>query len=309
MESEKLTLIAKIILPNVAGRIDHIAYDSIHHLAFIAALGNNTVEVININTNQLVHTIAGLHEPQGIIYIASKKKLVVANGDNGDCTFFDADTYKPIGNIHLKNDADNIRYNSFSNLLYVGYGNGSIAVIDPDLMQRIAVIELDGHPESFQISEKQNRIYVNAPDADEIEVVDLSTNKVISKWKNVGASSNFPMALDDDNDRLFIGYRDPPRLRMIDSKTGNEIASLSCSGDVDDIFYDSSDSLVFVSAGKGVVDVFRTNEKELILINQIKTRSGARTSLLLTTEKKFLLAVPARSGNAAALWVYKIKES
>src|SRR6266542_4395896 len=92
-EKGKLTLITKIILPNVRGRIDHIAYDSVNHFAFIAALGNNTVEVVNINAKRVVHTLSGLHEPQGIIYIPSQKRLVVANGGDGDCVFFDATTY------------------------------------------------------------------------------------------------------------------------------------------------------------------------------------------------------------------------
>jgi YVTN family beta-propeller protein len=90
---EKLTLVSKIILPKVSGRIDHIGYDSANHLAFIAALGNNTVEVVNTNTKQVIQTITGLHEPQGVVYISSLKKLAVANGDNGDCIFLDATTY------------------------------------------------------------------------------------------------------------------------------------------------------------------------------------------------------------------------
>ena len=305
-EKEKLILISKIILPGVSGRIDHIGYDTVIHLAFIAALGNNTVEVVNINTNQVVHTIAGLHEPQGIIYIPSINKLIVANGDNGDCNFFDAATYNSSGIVHLKSDADNIRYDMTSHRLYVGYGNGAIAVIDVNTMKQIAEIALDGHPESFQLSKKHNRIYINIPDANEIEVADLSTNKVIAKWKNTGASSNFPMALDEENNHLFIGCRSPATLRMINTETGKDIFSLGCSGDPDDMFYDSKDSLVFVSAGKGFIDVFRANEKELVQINQIKTSSSARTSLLLNSEKKFLLAVPVHAGNPAALWIYNI---
>jgi len=60
-EKDVLTLTAQIPLPNVSGRIDHLAYDSLNHLAFIAALGNNTIEVVNIDTKQVVHTIKGLH--------------------------------------------------------------------------------------------------------------------------------------------------------------------------------------------------------------------------------------------------------
>jgi hypothetical protein len=93
---------------------------------------------------------------------------------------------------------------------------------------------------------------------------------------------------------------------MISTETGKDISAISCSGDADDVFYNASDSLVFVSAGKGFIDVFRTNEKKLIQINHIKTSSGARTSLLLVSEKKFLLAVPAHAGNPAALWIYNI---
>ena len=62
-EKEKIALTAKISLPTVSGRIDHIAFDPEHHLAFISAWGNNSVEVVNIETRQLVHSITDLHEP------------------------------------------------------------------------------------------------------------------------------------------------------------------------------------------------------------------------------------------------------
>ena len=183
-----------------------------------------------------------------------------------------------INYVHLKDDADNIRFDPASNRVYVGYGNGGIAVINVNTMKQVADIALDGHPESFQLSKKHNRIYINVPDADEIEVANLSTNTIIAKWKNTNASSNFPMALDEENNRLFIGCRSPAILRMVNTQTGKDITTISCSGDADDVFYNASDSLVFVSAGKGFIDVFRTNEKELVQINHIKTRSGARTS-------------------------------
>lgn len=300
-----LTLITKIPLLNVYGRIDHIAFDSVNNLAFIAALGNNTIEVVNINNKKVVHTINGLHEPQGVVFISSLQRLIVANGDDGACIFYDAKNYSILNTIKLKGDADNIRYDKENNLVYAGYESGSIGIIDATQMKLINSIPLDGHPESFQLSKNRNRIYINVPDADEIEVADLSTHAVISKWKNTIASSNFPMALDERNNRLFIGCRSPATLRMINTQTGKDIYSISCSGDADDIFYYAADSLVFVSTGKGYMDIFKAGNK-LQRINHIATSSGARTSFLLPADKKLLLAVPARSGSAAALWVYNI---
>ncbi len=301
-----LTLTDKIDLPNISGRIDHIVYDSINHLAFVAALGNNSVEVVNINTKQVIHSIKELKAPQGLAYIQSLNRLVVANDDDGKVMFFDINTYRPIAEIDLKDDADNIRYDAKSNLVYVGYGNGGIAIIDALTMKQVASIPLDGHPESFQLDKKQNRMYINVPDADEIEVANLSTNTVIAKWKNTVASSNFPMALNADNNCLFIGCRNPATLKMINAETGKDMASVKCSGDADDVFYNAADSLVFISAGKGFIDVFQTSDNILKQISHIETSNGARTSLLLPSENKLLLAVPAQNKNAAALWIYNI---
>ncbi|MFI5186341.1 MAG: YncE family protein [Chitinophagales bacterium] len=306
-EQKKLHLALKIVLPHVSGRIDHITYDSVNRLAFIAALGNNTIEIVDIDKAKVIRTIGQLNEPQGVLFIASLKRFVVADGGNGDCLFFDATTYALLGVVHLNEDADNIRYDETSQFVYTGYGNGAIAIIDANTMKQMADIPLDGHPESFQLSKKQNRIYINVPGEDEIEVAELSTKKLIAKWKNSNASSNFPMALDEKNNRLFIGCRSPSRLRMINISTGKNISVVNCTGDADDVFYNASDSLVFVSGGKGFIDVFRANEKELVQIDHIKTSAGARTSLLLSPEKKFLLAVPAQAGNPAALWIYNLE--
>lgn len=304
-EKDVLTLTAQIPLPGVSGRIDHIAYDAANHLAFVAALGNNTVEVVDIVADKAIHTISGLHEPQGIAYIPSLHRLAVANGNDGTCLFFDTHNYIQLGSVDLKDDADNIRYDEASGLLYVGYGSGGIAVIDATAMKQVANIPLDGHPESFQLDKKNNAIYINIPDRNKKIVASITAHSVIDTWKNTKASANFPMAFDEANSHLFVGCRNNATLEVLNSMTGNMITSLYCSGDADDVFYDAADSLVFVSAGKGFIDVFKTKDKSSFeQINHIETRSGARTSLWLPEEKKLLLAVPAHESKDAALWIY-----
>lgn len=293
-------------MPNVSGRIDHIAYDSVNQLAFVAALGNNTVEVVNINTKQVVHTITSLRAPQGVVYIYPLHRLVVANDDGGAVMFFDAQTYKLLHTIDLKDDADNMRYDDATNLLYVGYGSGNIAVIDVVGTRQIATIPLDGHPESFQLDKKRNRLYVNVQGADEIEVADLLSHTITAKWKNEKASSNFPLSLGEEGGKLFIGYRNPASLCIKDVETGNNLAVVSSTGDADDVFYNATDSLVYLSGGRGFIDVFSVyvpGQPERI--DHIQTSNGARTSLLLPGGKTYLLAVPSRGSNEAELWVYK----
>ena len=127
---EALKLVAAIPLPGVGGRIDHLAYDSGRHVLYIAALGNNTVEVADVRSNKVIHTIKGLAEPQGIQYIPGSDVIFVANGGNGVCNVFNAGSYGQAGSVKLAGDADNLRYGAYAERIYAGYGSGGIAVID-----------------------------------------------------------------------------------------------------------------------------------------------------------------------------------
>jgi DNA-binding beta-propeller fold protein YncE len=292
-----LRLETKIPLRGVSGRIDHLAYDSAGHRVFVAALGNHTVEVVDLAARLRVHTISGLHEPQGVAYLPSLGRLVVADGGDGASIFYDGHSFSELGRVALGDDADNVRYDG--QRVYVGYGSGGIAVIDPSTMQNVGDLPLNGHPESFQLGDS-GRVYINVPESGAVVLGDLTATRVSATWKNKDASGNFPMALDAPGGRLFIAYRHSPQLQVINILTGTLVASMPCVGDADDVFYDPASGRVFVSGGEGFVDVFRNNE----LINHIATRKGARTSLWLPADRKLILAVPARGGEEAALWVY-----
>ena len=300
------TLEKTIALPCVKGRIDHLAYDDKRQLVFICALGNNSVEVVDMQQGKVIHSIKNLSEPQGIAFIQGTKNLFVACGGNGDCKIFDS-TYKEIKSIKLSSDADNVRYDNTEQKIYVGYDDGGMAVIDANSFILLSDIELDGHPESFQIDETQNKIFVNVPDKLEIEVIDLQTSVVQSKWKLTDVKSNFPMAVDETNHRLFIACRNPSKVLVMNSKSGKTITTFNCSGDADDVFYNEKFNQIFISCGEGNIDVFQEKDSvNFILLVQMATRSGARTSLFVPELKKIFLAVPATIGQEAELRIYKI---
>src|SRR5262245_9639842 len=75
-----LTLVHTIELPRVDGRIDHLAFDSAGGKLFVAALGNNTVEVIDVKNAVHLKSLAGFREPQGIAIATDAGVVAVANG-------------------------------------------------------------------------------------------------------------------------------------------------------------------------------------------------------------------------------------
>src|SRR5262245_24757533 len=78
-----LLLERAITLKGVSGRIDHMAIDVGRNRLFVAELGNNTLDVIDVHGGRSLHRIAGLREPQGVAYLRQADLVAVANGRDG----------------------------------------------------------------------------------------------------------------------------------------------------------------------------------------------------------------------------------
>src|SRR5215203_3716248 len=306
-----LEQVQAIALPNVAGRIDHLALDPQADRLFVAALGNNTLEVVDLKAGTVTDEIKGLKEPQGVAYVPEDKKLLLTNGDGDTLNIYDGQSLKLLNQVVLGDDPDNVRYDATTGYAYVGYGTGNgsaLGVVDVRTGTKVADITLSGHPESFQLEDSGQRIFVNAPTAGHIAVVDRSKESVVETWPLSNATENFPMALDDGNHRLFVGTRSPAKLLVFDTETGTLVTSLDSSGDADDIFYDTQNKRIYVSGGEGAISVFeQTDPDNYSLLDKVDTAEGARTSLFVPDSGTLYVAVPHRGSQQAEVRAFQTK--
>jgi YVTN family beta-propeller protein len=303
-----LRQVQTIDLPNVEGRFDHFAVDLKHNRLYLAALGNNSLEVIDTAAGKDIQSIKGLRKPQGVAFIPDTNQIAVANGDDGTLRFYDASTLQPSAKIDQLDDADNVRYDAKSRRLYVGYGDGALAVIDTAATppRKLADIKLDAHPESFQLEHDGPRIFVNLPEAKHVAVIDRDKSAVIAKWPLTEAKSNFPMALDEPNHRLFVGCRNPAKLLVLDSTTGKPVASLPCAGDTDDLFYDPATHHIYLTGGEGAISTFAQSTPDAYTpAGTLPTAPGARTSFFIADTATLYVAVPHRGAQNAELRVFR----
>jgi YVTN family beta-propeller protein len=300
-----LQLETKIPLGDVRGRIDHMAIDLKRQRLFVAELGNDSVGIVDLANRKVIRRIPGLKEPQGVGYEPSTDMLYVANAGDGSVRLFEANDYKPAGRIELGSDADNIRIDAASNRVFIGYGSGALAVIDPATRSKVGDIPLKAHPEAFQIAPDTSQIFVNVPDDHGIAVVDRASQKQIGDWPLAGRGANFPMALDHVRRQVLVIFRAPAALGVFSMTDGKRIATTETCGDADDLFIDAKRALVYVSCGAGFVDVLEVKEATYRRIARIPTVSGARTSLFVPEMDRLLVAVRASSGQPAAIWMFR----
>jgi DNA-binding beta-propeller fold protein YncE len=301
-----LVLDSTIPLPDVGGRIDHMAVDRKRQRLIVAALGNDTVEMVDLATGQSHQRIKGLQEPQGVAFADKADAIFVANAGDGSVRIFRAEDFSLLGRIDLKKDADNVRIDPRNGNIVVGYGDGGLAIIDPVTRSVTGTITLQAHPEGFQIEPTTGRVFVNVPNAKQIAVVDLDTRRQTATWKVPGAASNFPMALDAAQGVLATVFRNPARLVLLDTKTGNVVANLPTCGDADDVFFDTRRERIYVSCGAGEIAVFQRNGETYRPLASIPTASGARTSLFVPALDRLFLAVRADLfGSAASIQIFQ----
>ena len=140
-----LKLKQTIPLSGVEGRIDHFAFDPAGERLFVCALGNNTVEVLDLRKGERIHSITGLGAPQGIAYVPELNRIFVANDKGGIFKIFEGKSFEPLGELHFEDDADNVRYDEATKKVYVGFGNGGIAVVNAPDGKQIGSIKLSAH--------------------------------------------------------------------------------------------------------------------------------------------------------------------
>lgn len=303
-----IRLVQSIPLPNVSGRIDHLSIDVKGQRLFIAALGNNTVEVLDLKAGKLIHSISGLSEPQSALFIPAFNKIYVTNGGNGLCQIFDGSSFAELARVELSSDADNIRYDSSSNSVVVGDGYGALSFINAESGKEVSNIKLAGHPESFQLEYSGSKIFVNIPSANQIAIVDRGQQKVDATWFITSALANFPMALDENQHRLFVGFRAPAKLVIFNTETEKSVASFGSVGDVDDVFYDAAHKLIFVIGGEGYIDIFSQKDADHYqLLTRISTADGARTGLWVPESNHLYVAVPQQKTQEAEIQVYELQ--
>jgi DNA-binding beta-propeller fold protein YncE len=294
-----------IALPGVEGRIDHFSYDPAGERLFVCALGSNSVEVVDLRKGERIHTLGGFGSPQGILYVHDPDRLFVANDKGGILKIFDGKLFEPLGEVNLKDDADNVRYDEATKKVYVGFGSGGIGVVSAPDGKQIGSIKLSTHPEAFELEKNGKRIFVNVPNSRHVAVIDRDKNEVIAQWQTDMAFGNFPMALDEANHRLFIGCRFPPRLVVLNTNSGDVVSKTDISGDCDELFYDSNHRRIYAICGAGEIDVIQqTDPNTYKTLAKVDTAKGARTGLFVSEQARLFVAVPHRASQRAEIRVY-----
>jgi DNA-binding beta-propeller fold protein YncE len=294
-EPKSLRLVQTIPLKGVAGRVDHMAVDNKHGRLFVANLSNNSLDIVDLKAGKLIKQIPDQKKLQGIAYVPEVDRIFVGNGISGECNVFDGKDYSLLKSIKLP-DADNVRYNPHTGLIYVEHAEQTLSAFDAKTYERKATMKLPGRPQAFQLESKRPRLYLNAL-PDHLVVIDTDKNAVIGTHPLMLAKRGYPLTIDETNHRIFIGCREKAVVLVMDSESGKPVTTVAIPEDIDDLFYDAKHKRLYASCGEGYLTVLRQRDADNYdILERIPTVKLARTCLFDPVEGRLYLGLPRQEG-------------
>lgn len=307
-----LRLVQTIPMPGVRGRLGGMAIDLQHGQLFVAASGNNTVEVLDLADGRRLKSVRGFGEPKGMAYLPAQDVLVVTSGWNGLMQFLRRSSLREIGRHRFSSDADVVRYEPALDRVFVGYGDGAIACFDAGRREWLMDFSLGTHPAGFEVETKGQRVFINVPDDPRGPLVKVLLRREgrpwahLDDWRLTYGKGNYAMALDERRGRLFVACREPGMLLALDTESGKVVDYTPIGADAGGMFWDEAARQLYIACGAGTLDVVRQEDaNHYKVVERVATGPGTRTCLFEPGTRRLYVAVPAREPQPAEVRVYE----
>jgi hypothetical protein len=328
-EKQALKLVQTISLPGVVGRLDHMGVDLEQKRLFVAAVDNNTIEVVDLTAGNVIKSLQGFKDTQDALFLGGDFNKLFVSSLDGHLRAFQGETFRLVGDFKIEPDSNRLFYDAETNLIYFGYGGQNagydtyerMGILRPErgagydqlVADMIAPTPRPGHLAEIAIDDNGIPLACDSR-ADRIFQFDTRKRELIRSWPTRGDGSG-DMALDRARHRLFVGTRAPPEMTVYDSLSGREIQSLPAPETMDGVYYDAKLKRVYMSGGRwygspeaspGWVYVYQQKDPDHYeLISKIKTRPGSGTSLLVPELNRYYVASQAIGEQNAAILVFE----
>jgi len=311
-----LKLATKYDMPSsVKGRFDHLGIDMGGNRLFVVGEEAQQVLVFDLGTGKFIRSIKVDH-PHAVLYREDLNRIYITDEGKGVLNIYDGKTYDLVKSVALKVDTDSIGYDPATHYLYIDNGGDNahetftmLSVVDTTAATKLADIKVDGDTlEAMALEKSGDRLFLNNPAKNEVEVIDRRTNKIAAVWPVKLGKSNATMALDEPVRRLFVGCRSGA-IVVFDSQTGKELQALPVGKGVDDLMFDpASKRLYATSGGTGAVDVYKeTDPDHYQSLGNIPSGPGAKTGLLVPQLARLFVAVPPKGTTPGEVYVYAVQ--
>src|SRR5712672_4342484 len=121
-EKQALRLVQTVPLPGITGRLDHMGVDLEKKRLFVAAVANNTLEVVDLAAGKVAKSLAGFKDTQDALFLGGDFNKLYVSSLDGHLRVFQGETFRLVQDFKIAPDSNRLFYDPTTNLIYFGYG-------------------------------------------------------------------------------------------------------------------------------------------------------------------------------------------
>jgi DNA-binding beta-propeller fold protein YncE len=310
-----LELVRTIPMPGITGRFDSFGIDVKGHRLFVTPLDHKTVEVYDLKTGKLIHSIPGIEKAHAVLYRADLDEIFVTDGPAGSLKIFKGDKYELVKAVEQLAQPDGILYDPATHYLYIITGGENakldyslISAVDTDKGTHLGDIRIEGGTmEEMRLEKSSARLFVVNREKNRIEVIDSKKRTILTSWPLTLGKLPVGLAIDESAHRLFVGCRSEV-IVVLDAASGKEITSVPISKGIDGMVFDPATKRIYSEANTGAIDVYEeTDADHYRSLGTTPIGSPAKPGLLVPELNRYFVAVPQHDNVDAAILEYKVQ--
>ncbi len=137
-EKQALRPVQTIPLPGVKGRLDHMGVDLEQKRLFVAAVANNTLEVVDLTAGKVIKSLAGFKDTQDAVFLGGDFNKLYVSSLDGHVRVFQGESFWLVQDFKVEPDPNRLFYDPATNLIYFGYGGENAGF---DAYERVGILE------------------------------------------------------------------------------------------------------------------------------------------------------------------------
>jgi DNA-binding beta-propeller fold protein YncE len=247
------------------GGFDHAAVCLRTCQLFVAHTANNTLDVIDIDSDQYSHSIPGLTEVAGALVSEERNLVFTSNRGENTVSIFTPDNEDGAVKVEVGIRPNGLSFDSQRGLLLAANvgdpaipGSITLSIVDVFQHKMVASIPVPGRTRWTVFNPQADEFYVNIANPPQIVVINPNHLSRIARTYEISVPGPHGLDLDLTGKRLFCAC-DEGQLVMVEASTGAMIHQLPLSGVPDVVFYNATLNHLYVAVGDpGMIDVFDT---------------------------------------------------
>jgi YVTN family beta-propeller protein len=233
--------------------------------AVVVGDGFGNVTVIDTATRTPVKSF-DLESAVGMVAISPDgQRAYAALESEGKIAVIDPETAKSLGSFPVGAQPRSVAFSPDGSEAYVGLGTGEIVVVDTATEKVVAKpIPIGGFVTSIVFAPGGERAYATSNAIDEVQVIDVSLDRVVESIPMPSGSQPHSLAVSPDGRRLYVGSIEPPAITVVETGRNRIVGEpIALSTGPNEIAITPDGATVLVAGGKVVPVNLASDRAEL----------------------------------------------